>query len=44
LGVGYDLSKRTNVGASVANWKQRTGLVAAAESQQAFRVLVAHSF
>jgi membrane-bound inhibitor of C-type lysozyme len=44
LGVGYDLSKRTNVGASVANWKQRTGLVAATESQQAFRVLVAHSF
>ncbi len=49
LGVGYDLSKRTNVGASVASWKQRTGAgagsgAAAAEATNAFRVLVAHSF
>jgi Gram-negative porin len=51
LGVGYDLSKRTNIGMSYANWKNRgtgtTGVlpvVAATENNNAFRVLVAHSF
>jgi Gram-negative porin len=48
LGVGYDLSKRTNIGASVANVKARTwtGIAnpAATENTNMFRVLVAHSF
>jgi predicted porin len=49
LGLGYDLSKRTNIGASVASYKLRTGPgaasgAAAAENTNLFRVLVAHSF
>ena len=46
LGVGYDLSKRTNIGMSVASWKAQGGAAAAAatENTNAFRVLVAHSF
>jgi predicted porin len=49
FGAGYDLSKRTNVGMSIANYKARTGAgansgAAATENTNLFRVLVAHSF
>jgi len=42
LGLGYDLSKRTNIGASVSSY--HAAAVTAAENTNAFRVLVAHSF
>jgi len=42
LGLGYDLSKRTNIGASVASY--HAAAVTAAENTNLFRVLVAHSF
>jgi len=39
LGAQYNLSKRTNVSASYASWKEKD-----ADSSTAFRVLVGHSF
>jgi hypothetical protein len=42
LGVGYDLSKRTNIGASIASY--HAAATVAAENTNLFRVLVAHSF
>ncbi|MEY4736909.1 MAG: hypothetical protein RL302_1228, partial [Pseudomonadota bacterium] len=42
IGVGYDLSKRTNIGASVASYKAPAAT--APENTNMFRVLVAHSF
>jgi len=48
LGVQYDLSKRTNISTSYANWKQRgiTGNAFAAntEAQSGFRLYLSHSF
>jgi len=42
LGVGYDLSKRTNIGASIASYHAAAAVTA--ENTNLFRVLVAHSF
>jgi predicted porin len=42
LGLGYDLSKRTNIGASIASY--HAAAATAAENTNLFRVLVAHSF
>jgi Gram-negative porin len=44
VGGQYDLSKRTNVGASLYSWKQESGTAATNGDYTGFRVLVAHSF